>query len=467
MGFPRHQSTLVLASLITVASFVTATAYTQNRLATLDALSSTIETNAAPSVEYLGRAGVELRRLRQLLYDVLDPTREQSAALNSARSELTAVERDIASYLQLTPLPGERPLWDSLRIELRYATDIARSILTAEQEGDTAAASLLRKEIEAAFDRADRAMLAALEFDVSESQRLAREVRELRRTTLDTVIWLDGIATALALSAAFIAYRASRRHDRLLNEHSALLAARVAELDQFSGRVAHDILNPLGTIGVALALVARTADSHARTHIERAEKALRRVQELVRGLLAFARSGVQPGSTAHCTLDVVLASIAADCSEAARENGIDLVVEPSDPVDVACSVGVLTSVAQNLVGNAIKYMGDAPVRRVIVRAKTTGQMVRLNVEDTGPGIDAELQKQMFEPFTRGQHETIGGIGLGLATVRRLVEAHGGTVGVKSSVGAGALFWVELPLASASVHSKSDPTSQFTFGLDTQ
>jgi signal transduction histidine kinase len=156
----------------------------------------------------------------------------------------------------------------------------------------------------------------------------------------------------------------------------------------------------------------------------------------------------------------VLASVAADCSEGARENRIDLIVEPSDPVDVACSVGVLTSVAQNLVGNAIKYMGDALVRRVIVRAKTTGQMVRLTVEDTGPGIEPELEKRMFEPFTRGRHETIGGIGLGLATVRRLVEAHGGIVGVKSSIGAGTVFWIELPLAIASVHSNSDPSSQF-------
>ena len=69
MGFSRHHSALVLASLITVAAFVAATAYTQNRLATLDVLSTTIETNAAPSLEYLGRAGVGLRRLRQLLYD--------------------------------------------------------------------------------------------------------------------------------------------------------------------------------------------------------------------------------------------------------------------------------------------------------------------------------------------------------------------------------------------------------------
>jgi signal transduction histidine kinase len=460
MGFPRHQSALVLASLITVASFVAATAYTQNRLVTLDALSSTIETNAAPSVEYLGRGGVGLRRLRQLLYDGLASTDGHSVALQTARSQLAALEQDVGNYLRLTPLPGERDLWDELRADLRHATDIARSVLQAEDARDTSRANiLLRSEAEGAFDRADRTMLAALEFDVSQSQQLAREVRALRRATLDAIILLDGIASAVAASAAFIAYRASKRHDRLLNEHSALLAARVTELDQFSGRVAHDILSPLSAVAVGLALVGRTADSQARVHLQRAESALLRVRELVDGLLAFALSRATPGSGARCRVNSVVADIAADYAEAARAAHIDLIVEPCAPVEIACSVGVFSSVVQNLLGNAIKYMGDAPLRRVIVRANATGQIARLTVEDTGPGIDAELQKRMFEPFVRGEHDAAGGIGLGLATVKRLVEAHGGTVGVKSRVGSGTLFRVELPVASLPVRSKPESNPQ--------
>jgi two-component system, OmpR family, sensor kinase len=53
---------------------------------------------------------------------------------------------------------------------------------------------------------------------------------------------------------------------------------------------------------------------------------------------------------------------------------------------------------------------------------------------------------MFQPFVRGQHHSVPGFGLGLATVKRLIEAHGGTVGVKSTTGHGAVFWIELPLA---------------------
>src|SRR5436190_8924 len=104
--------------------------------------SSTIETNAAPSVEYLGRGGVGLRRLRQLLYDGLALSDGHSLVLQTARSQLAALEQDVGNYLRLTPLPGEGELWDELRADLRHATDIARSILEAEEARDTSTANV-------------------------------------------------------------------------------------------------------------------------------------------------------------------------------------------------------------------------------------------------------------------------------------------------------------------------------------
>jgi len=440
MAFQRHQSALVFTSLVTVALFVGATAYTQHRLFRLDALSSTIEMNAAPSIEYLGRGGVRLRRLRQLLLDSVALPHGRPASLTSARAELLALEQDTSRYLQLTPLAGERELWDDLRVDLRRATSLARSVLDAEETGDVSAARDLLREQGDAFDRADEAMLATLEFDVRESERLAREVRRVRRATTREIAVLDAFATTVAAFTAFVAFRASRDHDRLLSE-------RVAELDRFAGRVAHDILSPLGVVALGLALIEPSVDSHGRAYIARSQKALQRVHDLVDALLAFARSGAQPGIDARCAVDVVLANVVADASEAARANGIDLVLQPCDHLEVACRDGVMTSIAQNLVRNAIKYMDDAPVRRVVVRASATGETVRLEVEDTGPGIAADLQRNLFEPFVRGEHENISGIGLGLATVKRLVEGHGGTVGVQSRVGAGSLFWVDLPRAA--------------------
>lgn len=110
---------------------------------------------------------------------------------------------------------------------------------------------------------------------------------------------------------------------------------------------------------------------------------------------------------------------------------------------MACSGGVLTSLVLNLVRNAIRHMGSSPSRRVDVRAIQVGDRWRFEVQDTGPGIRVEDQARIFEPHVQ-IGERSGGIGLGLATVDRLVRSHGGVVGVQSRPGSGATFWFELP-----------------------
>lgn len=84
MAFERHHSALIVASLITVAAFIGATTYTQSRLARLDTLSSAIETDAVPSIEYLSRAALRLTRLNQLLDDAGTPGPQRRSALVSA-----------------------------------------------------------------------------------------------------------------------------------------------------------------------------------------------------------------------------------------------------------------------------------------------------------------------------------------------------------------------------------------------
>jgi signal transduction histidine kinase len=437
MGFERHHSALVIASLITVASFVGATAYTQNRLGRLDTLSSTLETDAVPSIDLLSRAAVRLTRLGQLLDDVAvsGPRRAQASSL--AASELEALERDVAAYVRLPPLPGERDFWAALRADVGHAVELIKSALAVELAGEHSAVTVReRTVVDDALHSAMRSVVATIDYDVKQSKGMARDVRNVRAATQRMIIKLDAVATMIALAAVVIAYRASRRHDDLLREHSSLLAARVTELDRFAGRVAHDVLSPLGTIGAALSLLSRSADAQARTYIDRSQRALERVQQLVDGLLTFARSGARPDRTSRCVVALVLANVVTDCSEAAAEKGIDLVLDTDQSLEAPCTVGVITSIAQNLVRNAIKYMGSRPVRRIVVRARAIGSMIRM----------------------RGPHETASGTGLGLATVKRLAETHGGAVGVHSTIGKGSLFWVEVPLAAihktASTHLSS-------------
>jgi signal transduction histidine kinase len=107
---------------------------------------------------------------------------------------------------------------------------------------------------------------------------------------------------------------------------------------------------------------------------------------------------------------------------------------------------MLTVVLSNLIRNAIHYAREGPrEHRVLVRATSAPPGVRFEVDDTGPGLEPGTEARIFEPFVR-LGDGGGGIGLGLATVKRLVAAHGGRVGVRSSPGRGCCFWFELPAA---------------------
>jgi signal transduction histidine kinase len=357
MRFERHHSALIVASVVTVASFVAATAYTQSRLARFDSVSSTIETDAVPSIEYLSHAAVSLTRLDQWLDAVATGGPQQASARAAARRELSVLEAAVAAYVELPPLPGEDEHWAAVRDRTRHAAGLIREMLDSGT-GPGAPSAPSAGTVDDAVDAAVRTVAATLDFDIRQSKAMARDLRDVRAATLGMVVRLDVGSSLIALMAAIVAYRASRRHDQVLRQHSALLSDRVGELDRFAGQV-----------------------------------------------------------------------------------------------EARCTAGVLTSIVQNLVRNAIRYMGSPPVRQIIVRANGVADLCRIEVEDSGAGIPGDSIRNIFEPFVRGPNAVGSGTGLGLATVKRLVESHGGTVAIRSELGAGSVFAVELPTPP---HTASEP-----------
>jgi signal transduction histidine kinase len=165
-------------------------------------------------------------------------------------------------------------------------------------------------------------------------------------------------------------------------------------------------------------------------------------------MLGFARAGAHPEPGVRADVAEIVRAVADEVEPEARSRSVALQVDLTAPGAVACAPGMFTALVSNLVRNAVKYVGSVPGARVVVRARRAGSVVRLEVEDNGPGLPEGLAgARSFEPYVRGPGVREPGIGLGLATVKKIAEAHGGKVDVKSVPGRGARFGVELPGAS--------------------
>jgi signal transduction histidine kinase len=169
------------------------------------------------------------------------------------------------------------------------------------------------------------------------------------------------------------------------------------------------------------------------------------VQRLVDDLLEFARAAAMEPRGASADLREVVDELVGELGDVAREHRVELRVEEVGHERVACSAGVLGSIVGNLVRNAITHMGASETRVVRVRSLPVDRRhpVRIEVGDTGPGIPKKLGERVFDPFVRGD-DAGAGTGLGLATVKRFVHAHGGDLGFWGEAGGGTTFWLELP-----------------------
>ena len=271
---------------------------------------------------------------------------------------------------------------------------------------------------------------------------LVSAVRTLGMVKNFSLVWACAGVVGGILAALLV-----RRHQRFSREQHERDRERAVELEEFANRVAHDIISPLGpvTAGVHLLSNKLRGDARAQGVATIVRAGVDRVAAIVDELLRFAWSGGRAAPGESADLATAIEAVRDELLPAARASGISLTFEPAPHVAVACAETAIIIVLQNLVRNAIKYIGNGPRKVIRASASVLSGKVRLVVQDTGPGIPAGMEQAVFEPYVRGGDSLLPGLGLGLATVKRIVESRAGSVGVSSTPRRGATFWVELPL----------------------
>ena len=354
---------------------------------------------AAPSFE----------RVADVFYERILSHEEARKALVGGESAVGHLKVTLVAWMD-TLLAGP---WDEAYWERRYAIGRVHVRIGLPQHYMFGAMNVVRAEL-------GRIAWSGFHEDPAELERV--------RDALGKIVDLE-------LAVMLHTYR-----DDLLAQQARV--ERLSTFGQLVGSIGHDLRNPLGVIETSLYILRGRvgSDERAAKHVDRIQEQLGVANGIITNLLDMIRN--RPLVTERVILGAVVAGAAATVKRppgvTVNLDGLDeLAPVEGDPVQ-------LRQVFVNLLENAV--FAASPQGAVAVRGRLEGVAVTVDVEDTGPGVDAATRRRLFEPLITTKER---GIGLGLALVKRIAERHGGSVSYTDRVEGGARFTVRLPVVAAS------------------
>ncbi len=245
---------------------------------------------------------------------------------------------------------------------------------------------------------------------------------------------------------------ARHRYERELAARNERLLELDAQKNQLLGMAAHDLRNPLGVVYGYASLLADDVEGYSPEEMRGMLRIIARSSAFMRSLIddLLDLTSIEAGTlrlqiVPTDPVELALKNVALNRVLAASKS-IDVQLEAEEGLPlVDVDDARFDQVLNNLIDNAVKY--SEPGTRVVVRVRSSGGFVCFEVADEGLGIAPEFLETIFTPFAKASPTGTAGeksTGLGLAIVKRIVQAHGGRIGVKSEVGVGSTFSVWLP-----------------------
>lgn len=238
-----------------------------------------------------------------------------------------------------------------------------------------------------------------------------------------------------------------KRTEMKLQETVCQLTRSNAELERFTYVVSHDLQEPLRMVASYVQLLARRyqgkLDADADEFIGFAVDGANRMKAMIDGLLEYSRIGRDGKDLVPTRAQDALNQSLANLQTAIQESGASILWDPLPTVK--SNALLFTELFQNLVGNAIKFRGEEPLR-VRIAAQQKGSEWIFSVGDNGMGIDPKHAERIFDIFQRlHARDQYPGTGMGLAICKKIVERHGGRIWVESRPHEGATFHFTLPV----------------------
>jgi signal transduction histidine kinase len=262
---------------------------------------------------------------------------------------------------------------------------------------------------------------------------------------------LKALAACAAFPTAILLWRSVRELIRLpsrrqLREVNESLARANRELEAFTASVSHDLRSPLTTIAGQAGLLEMSlpnATEDQRRRLGRIQSSVKQMSELIDALLTLSRISRHTLHREIVDVTALVDSIVSDLKQKQPERQVEITTQPN--MTVHGDRRLIADLFTNLITNAWKFTSKTTDPRIEVGMLHAGPMATLFVRDNGAGFDMAYEKKLFKPFQRlhGTSE-FEGTGIGLATVARIIDRHGGRIWAEAKPNAGAVFYFTLP-----------------------